>query len=49
LNKIGTTVVIATHNESLVQRFRHPITRLRDGDANETAEGALPSGVDGGR
>src|SRR3546814_9063952 len=22
LNKIGTTVVIATHNESLVQRFR---------------------------
>src|SRR3546814_5371742 len=26
LNKIGTTVVIATHNESLVQRFPHPVT-----------------------
>ena len=32
LNKIGTTVVIATHNESLVQRFPHPVTRLRDGE-----------------
>ena len=32
LNKIGTTVVIATHNESLVQRFRHPITRLVGGE-----------------
>ena len=32
LNKIGTTVVIATHNESLVQRFRHPVTRLSDGE-----------------
>jgi len=40
LNKIGTTVVIATHNESLVQRFRHPITRLSDGDASEADDGA---------
>jgi cell division transport system ATP-binding protein len=41
LNKIGTTVVIATHNESLVQRFPHPVTRLRDG-AVENAEAATP-------
>ena len=40
LNKIGTTVVIATHNESLVERFRHPVTRLRDGEAVELAAGA---------
>ncbi len=40
LNKIGTTVVIATHNESLVQRFRHPITRLSDGEAVDLAAGA---------
>jgi cell division transport system ATP-binding protein len=42
LNKIGTTVVIATHNESLVQRFPHPVTRLRDG-AVEIA-GSVPPG-----
>ncbi|GAB4228071.1 MAG: cell division ATP-binding protein FtsE [Kiloniellaceae bacterium] len=40
LNKIGTTVVIATHNESLVERFRHPVTRLRDGEAVDLAPGA---------
>jgi cell division transport system ATP-binding protein len=31
LNKLGTTVLIATHNESLVARFSHPILRLKDG------------------
>ena len=29
LNRMGTTVVIATHNESLVAQFNHPILRLR--------------------
>ena len=28
LNKMGTTVVIATHNEGLVSRFGHPQLRL---------------------
>src|SRR3546814_6272872 len=37
LNKIGTTVVIATHNESLVQRFPHPVTRLRGGEVEIAA------------
>ena len=32
LNKIGTTVVIATHNDSLVARLNHPIMRLEDGE-----------------
>jgi cell division transport system ATP-binding protein len=31
LNKLGTTIVIATHNESLVARFDHPVVRLVDG------------------
>src|SRR3546814_17511315 len=39
LNKIGTTVVIATHNDSQVQRFPHTVTRLRDG-AVDTAPAA---------
>ena len=31
LNKLGTTVVIATHNESLVERFDHPQIRIAEG------------------
>jgi cell division transport system ATP-binding protein len=31
LNKIGTTVVIATHNETLVAGFDHPVVRLEHG------------------
>jgi cell division transport system ATP-binding protein len=32
LNKIGTTVVIATHNEALVSKFDHPRLVLVDGE-----------------
>lgn len=31
LNKLGTTIVIATHNETLVKRLGHPILRLEEG------------------
>jgi len=31
LNKLGTTIVIATHNETLVQKLRHPCLRLDEG------------------
>ena len=33
LNKLGTTIMIASHNESLVARFNHPVVRLIDGGA----------------
>ena len=32
LNKLGTTVVIATHNEHLIARFNHPVLKLQDGE-----------------
>lgn len=32
LNKLGTTIVIATHNESLIARFGHPQLHLEDGE-----------------
>jgi len=32
LNRIGTTVVVATHNESLISRFDHPRIHLSDGE-----------------
>ena len=31
LNKLGTTVVIATHNRSLVSRFKHGLVELDEG------------------
>jgi cell division transport system ATP-binding protein len=31
LNRLGTTVIIATHNQSLVGRFDHPQLALQDG------------------
>ena len=31
LNRLGTTVVVATHNDSLVERFPNPSLRLEDG------------------
>lgn len=31
LNKVGTTVVFATHDESLMQAFQYPTLHLRDG------------------
>jgi len=31
LHRMGTTIVIATHNASLVKRFAHPELRLEDG------------------
>jgi len=34
LNKMGTTVIIATHNEELVSRFNHPVIHLEDGEAS---------------
>jgi cell division transport system ATP-binding protein len=32
LNKLGTTVLIATHNEGLVKRFTHPRLHLEGGE-----------------
>ena len=32
LNKVGTTVVVATHNETLIERFRHPTLHLEAGE-----------------
>lgn len=32
MNRIGTTIVIATHNEKLLARAPHPVLRLVDGE-----------------
>ena len=40
LNKVGTTVVIATHNESLVTQRPHSIMRLSGGTLEELAAAA---------
>ena len=38
LNKTGTTIVIATHNETLLKKFGYPVLRLNDGELNVTAK-----------
>ncbi len=32
MNKLGTTIVIATHNEALISRFGHPQLHLEGGE-----------------
>lgn len=43
LNKLGTTVVVATHSESLVHELGHPVIRISDGQVaitpGRTAQG----------
>ncbi|MDH5489810.1 MAG: cell division ATP-binding protein FtsE [Rhodospirillaceae bacterium] len=36
LNKLGTTIVVATHNEKIVERLGHPVIRISDGRLNVT-------------
>ena len=43
LNKIGTTVVIATHDHSLIAGSRHPVLRLEQGEL-QVGPGASVSG-----
>jgi cell division transport system ATP-binding protein len=52
LNKMGTTVVIATHNEALVGRFTHRQLRITGGtvrmmDPNAPADGTPGTGTPG--
>jgi len=49
LNKIGTTVVIATHNESLVGQFSYPALRLTDGKLVSCPQDAAPPERDAAR
>jgi cell division transport system ATP-binding protein len=45
LNKLGTTIVVATHNESLVSRFRHRQLRIE----NHTLRAFDPAAGDPGQ
>jgi cell division transport system ATP-binding protein len=37
LNKLGTTIVIATHNQNLVERFQHPRLHIDHGMVSKVA------------
>ena len=41
LNKLGTTIVIATHNEALISRFGHPQLHLENGEISVRAASKL--------
>lgn len=36
LNRLGTTIVIATHNEALLERFKYPRLHLEEGHLTQT-------------
>jgi cell division transport system ATP-binding protein len=40
LNRMGTTVVIATHNHSIISRFSHPVMRLQEGGLVDIVQSA---------
>jgi cell division transport system ATP-binding protein len=40
LNRMGTTIVIATHSEGLISRFRHPVMHLEGGSMTTAASPA---------
>jgi cell division transport system ATP-binding protein len=44
LNKLGTTVLIATHNRDFVARFKHPALHLHEGCLVDGSEPHLKSG-----
>lgn len=43
LNKIGTTVVIATHDRGLIKRFTHPVLKLERGKLKINRRAAPPA------
>jgi cell division transport system ATP-binding protein len=45
LNRHGTTILIATHNDSLVARFDHPVLHLVDGELTVRPGRPGPSGA----
>ena len=48
LNKLGTTIVIATHNESLISRFSHPVLHLSGGEVRMRSTPKAATGAAGG-
>ena len=42
LNKLGTTIVIATHNEAMVERLAYPCLQLEDGTLHVSAAANKP-------
>src|SRR5207244_9192651 len=45
LNRLGTTVIIATHNEGLVDRFDHPQIRIAEGRVGLVERGGAGGGM----
>lgn len=48
LNKLGTTIVVATHNEAMVDKLGHPIMRI-DGGGLKVVPGRRAENIFGGQ
>ncbi len=47
LNRMGTSILIATHNEGLIKRFKHPVLHLDDGQLSIHHTNGETSTLDG--
>ena len=48
LNRLGTTVVVATHSQLLLRRFDYPILELGDGTLRPMTSVQLPASARAG-
>ncbi|MCH2596978.1 MAG: hypothetical protein MKZ95_14455, partial [Pirellulales bacterium] len=48
MHKLGSSVIIATHNESLVERFPFPRLHIEQGMVEALPAGATPSAITNG-
>lgn len=44
MNKVGTTIVFATHNQQLISRFPHPVLHVEQGEVHLLPPGSNPFG-----
>lgn len=45
LNRMGTTIIIATHSDALISRFEHPVLHLEDGVLTTSHRTARTAGI----
>ena len=46
MNKVGTTIVFATHNQQLISRFPHPVLHVEQGEVHLLPPGSNPFGAE---
>jgi cell division transport system ATP-binding protein len=43
LNRLGTTIVIATHDQEIIEQFDRPVLRMENGHVHQSLDGLRSS------